>query len=63
MINIALLFVIVGLAITVAVKNSETRKVKKYYRKKVNSLERENTILHQEFEKAKNFINKMTQEK
>jgi len=52
MINIALLFVIVGLAITVAVKNSETRKVKKYYRKKVDSLERENTILHQEFEKA-----------
>lgn len=63
MINIALLFVIVGLAITIAVKNSETRKVKKYYRKRVDSLERENTILHQEFDKAKNFINRINREK
>ena len=57
--NIALLFVIVGLAITLSVKNSEARKVKKYYRKRVDSLERENTILHQEFDKAKKFINNL----
>ena len=54
--NLAMLFIIAAMAIMIAIKNERIKYLKQYYRRRVDSLELENTILHQEFEIAKKTV-------
>ena len=54
--NLAMLFIIAAMAIMLAIKNKRIKYLKQYYRRRVDSLELENTILHQEFEIAKRTV-------
>ena len=54
--NLAMLFIIAAMAIMIAIKNKRIKYLKQYYRRRVDSLELENTILHQEFEIAKKTV-------